>query len=524
MKRSNIILFVVLGLMLIPWLGESLFNSKGEPREAIVAVSMLDSGNWILPESYGQDIPYKPPMLAWLISICSLLLNGGHVSEFTSRLPSALAAIMLLIGGYRLLRTRYDRTFSWLVTIITLTSVEFFRASIACRVDMVLTAAMVGGIYALYRLDENRLNYLWAILLLSVATLTKGPVGSLLPCLAMGLYFLLRGDNFWRTLLKLCAVCVASFVIPALWYWAAWHQGGKEFLDLAMEENVGRLTGTMSYESHVNPWWYNILTILAGMLPWTIFVIVGLCYRRIRRAIRTLKFDRGLPLMAWTVALTIFIFYCIPASKRSVYLLPMYPFMAYGAAWTIGKMRDTHFMHVSANVLAAIAVVAPIVMMILTLTPARVPLEPMPWWRLPFGLIPVVTGLWWLLTRKRSSNAVSGIVLSVYALLLSYHAVFAPMVLNPKSDIRAAETIAAKVPADEQQYVWSVIPDDLLMRYYTINYYLHDRMRRAPSFDSVPVGQWVIAPVVPEGVQADTIKRRSCDNRKPIVMFRKGGM
>ena len=77
MKRSNIILFVVLGLMLIPWLGESLFNSKGEPREAIVAVSMLDSGNWILPESYGQDIPYKPPMLAWLISICSLLLNGG---------------------------------------------------------------------------------------------------------------------------------------------------------------------------------------------------------------------------------------------------------------------------------------------------------------------------------------------------------------------------------------------------------------------------------------------------------------
>ncbi len=86
MKRSYIILFLVLGILFIPWLGECVFNTKGEPREAIVAVSMLDSGNWILPESFGQDIPYKPPMLAWLISIFSLVFNGGHVNEFTSRL------------------------------------------------------------------------------------------------------------------------------------------------------------------------------------------------------------------------------------------------------------------------------------------------------------------------------------------------------------------------------------------------------------------------------------------------------
>ena len=34
-----------------------------------------------------------------------------------------------------------------------------------------------------------------------------------------------------------------------------------------------------------------------------------------------------LQLFAWVVILTIFIFYCIPKSKRSVYLLPIYPFM-----------------------------------------------------------------------------------------------------------------------------------------------------------------------------------------------------
>ena len=46
-------------LVIIPFLGETIFYSKGEPREAIVAYSMLESGNWILPLNYGTDIAYK---------------------------------------------------------------------------------------------------------------------------------------------------------------------------------------------------------------------------------------------------------------------------------------------------------------------------------------------------------------------------------------------------------------------------------------------------------------------------------
>ena len=46
-------------LLLLPWLGETWFNSKGEPREAIVAVTMLQSGDWVLPLSFGSDMPYN---------------------------------------------------------------------------------------------------------------------------------------------------------------------------------------------------------------------------------------------------------------------------------------------------------------------------------------------------------------------------------------------------------------------------------------------------------------------------------
>ena len=45
-------------LVVVPFLGETIFYSKGEPREAIVALSMLESGNWILPVNYGTCLLY----------------------------------------------------------------------------------------------------------------------------------------------------------------------------------------------------------------------------------------------------------------------------------------------------------------------------------------------------------------------------------------------------------------------------------------------------------------------------------
>ena len=80
MPGAALLLFYALAILLLPWLGETLFNSKGEPREAIVAVSILESGNWILPTNYGGDIPFKPPFLAWLMSIFAIIFNGGIVS------------------------------------------------------------------------------------------------------------------------------------------------------------------------------------------------------------------------------------------------------------------------------------------------------------------------------------------------------------------------------------------------------------------------------------------------------------
>ena len=48
-KNMPLIAVVVIScVMLLPFLGLTDFNTKGEPREAVVALSMLKSGDWIL--------------------------------------------------------------------------------------------------------------------------------------------------------------------------------------------------------------------------------------------------------------------------------------------------------------------------------------------------------------------------------------------------------------------------------------------------------------------------------------------
>ena len=88
-----LLLLIISTLTIIPYLGLTNFHTKGEPREAIVAVSMLQTDNWILPVNNGGDIAYKPPFFHWCIA--ALSLPTGEVTEFTSRLPSALAVIIM---------------------------------------------------------------------------------------------------------------------------------------------------------------------------------------------------------------------------------------------------------------------------------------------------------------------------------------------------------------------------------------------------------------------------------------------
>ena len=183
------LLLVICVVTILPFLGLSEYHTKGEPREAIVSYSMLDSGNWILPRNNGGEMAYKPPFFHWSIAAVSAVVNGGQVTEMTSRLPSAIALIAMTLCGFLFFAKRKGVQLALLAAFITLTNFELHRAGANCRVDMVLTALTVGALYCLYRWYEKGLKGIpWlAILLMSCGTLTKGPVGTIIPCLVVGI-------------------------------------------------------------------------------------------------------------------------------------------------------------------------------------------------------------------------------------------------------------------------------------------------------------------------------------------------
>lgn len=346
---------IISAITLLPFLGNTDFTTKGEPREAVVAVSMLNQHNWILPINNGFDIPYKPPFFQWCIAAFSLVT--GHVSEFTSRLPSALSLIILLCAGALFYAKRKNNNVSLLAAIITLTAFEVHRAGTNCRVDMVLTMFIVCALYALYEWWERGCRRLpWiAVLCMSGATLTKGPVGMVLPCFVMFVFMLftawqqgkLCGRIIWKTTYKLFLSAVLASVLPLIWYWAAYRQGGDQFMALVMDENVGRFLGKMKAVTHANPWHYNFLMLIAGWLPWTLPLLLSLFvlpWRKFAnsftkgestgkvtlksRIMAAMRKADAVQVFTWLSFLLILFFYCIPKSKRGVYLLPCYPFMA----------------------------------------------------------------------------------------------------------------------------------------------------------------------------------------------------
>lgn len=505
-------------LSLFLFMGESHFHTRGEPREALVAVAMLEDGNWTLPITNGTDIAYKPPLFHWAIATFSSVV--GKVTEYTSRMPSAIALTVMVLAGFLFYARRRGAELAFLASLITLTNFEVHRAGVNCRVDMLLSALMVLALYQLYRWAEKKLHGVpWlGILCLSGAFLTKGPVGLVLPCLVVALFAWIRGINFFRIFFSFLGVALGACVIPALWYIAAWKQGGDAFLDLVIEENVLRFLGKMTYASHENPWYYNVMTVVTGFVPYTLLLLMSLFtlkYTRISMGVKEgwskfVKYIREMDdtrLFTLLSIVVMFVFYCIPKSKRSVYLLPIYPFIAYFIAeyivWLVKhKPQSVRWFNTTLCILG-IVLTAIFGIVRMGLVPHSLlggKAENLAYLNaletLPLGLnliailLPLAVAILYLRTKNGSSKRlIYGGVAMTFALFFALDGVYQPTVLNVKSNKPIAERVQALVPEGNiYSYVTFTIKHNR-MHPFTLNYYLGGRV--VPFIDFAPTEGYI---------------------------------
>ena len=550
---------------LLLFLGQTFFNTRGEPREAVVALSMLQQDNWVLPVNNGVELAFKPPFFHWCIAAISTVV--GTVNEYTSRMPSALALIAMVLVGYVFYAKRRGAEVAFLAALLTLSNFEVHRAGVACRVDMVLTAMMVIALYQLYKWGERDLKGVpWvAVLCLSAAALTKGPVGIVLPCLVPTVFLWIRGTKFLRIFFSFLMVAVLACVLPCLWYYAAYQQGGDQFLGLVLEENVYRFLGKMSYQAHENPAWYNVVTVVAGYVPYTLLVLVSLFFLHYRKPegplrgwwsrfvdyIRRMDDTRLYSLLCIVI---IFVFYCIPKSKRSVYLLPIYPFIAYFLAEYIIYLRHRHLnaLRIFGSIMASLAV-----LLLLVFGAVRMGWVPdslfggrhaaeniaymhaladTPWTLLAVVavVLPVLAACWYFRVQRRNAadnGIIYGFLAVVFSIFFALDGFYQPVILNVKSDYGVAEEVRRIVPEGRlYSFRTDVVPGNR-MHPFTVNFYLGDRMVPFDCFEPqeegyVLMGDEMLPPFLERYGDRYAVEEvynsnhRSCDDKRNNRLYK----
>lgn len=510
MKHYNIsfalLLTTLCMLLLLPFIGITDFNTKGEPREALVVMSMIDSGNWIFPFSDGGDMAYKPPFFHWCILILSKIWGGQN--EFTSRLPSTLAFLVMLFTTIIQIK---DRKVGILTGLILMSMFEVHRSAMSCRVDMMLAACVNMALFSIYQWTERNLKGvpIVAALAMSLAVLTKGPVGIVLPCLVGFVFAIVRiRKNVSNVMYRYMMVIILSLIIPAVWYWKAYTIAGETFLNLVVEENLGRFLGRMSYESHTNPFFMPFVFLMAGTLPYSLFFFLriprigrGCCEwrkfrvesvkRKIAEVISSLY-----PFTQFCILTLVFItlFYCIPSSKRSVYLLPVYPSIAYLLALAIQSF-PLHTLRVYVKIISSLCCIVSLIMLFVMWGPyvgevfrhngdgvatsyyqiirnAPIGVKEHIILLLPIALLLLCSFF------KRIKSAMQGYLChmtAVWSIILFFicDATVLPVILGAKSDRGEAQAIEQIVPKPNVIYSYCSAP---MMRFFALNYYMGNRI------------------------------------------------
>ena len=123
---------------------------KTESLRAIIAAEYLRSGNWIVPTLYGDPLFTKPPGMYAAIALCSVLL--GQVTEWSARMPSALAATLTILMLYGYFTRMFGRRGGLVIAVLTPMSALWLDKATAAEIDMMQVMWVTGSLLCLLRI------------------------------------------------------------------------------------------------------------------------------------------------------------------------------------------------------------------------------------------------------------------------------------------------------------------------------------------------------------------------------------
>lgn len=303
-----------------------------EPRFALVARQMVESGNWLIPHRGSELYSDKPPLFMAAQAFFYTLFGNWRIAFL---LPSLLAGLGMVTLVYDLGRRLWDHRAGVYAAAALLCTFQFVYQAKRAQIDPTVCFFLTLANYGLLRhflLGPDWRAYWLGCFAAGVGVITKG-VGVL--ALLMFVPYLFARWSGWPGVARPPAslgrwlVGVVAFVAAtALWLgpmlYAVWSQSAPEYRayldDILFRQTAGRYTE--SWDHHQPPWYYLGVIAFAWLpltlaLPWAV--------PRWWQSLRERDARVLLPL-AWIVL--IIVFFTFPKGKRDVYIMPALPLLA----------------------------------------------------------------------------------------------------------------------------------------------------------------------------------------------------
>ncbi len=285
---------------------------------------MLETGEYVAPLKMGEVYSSKPLLHLWSTAAVSAILGG--VTEISMRIPSFVAALLGVLATHALGAALFGARAGLFAALVLATDVRYLTQAGWASTDILLcffmTAALV-CFHAGYRTRQSR----WYLLMhafCALGTLTKGPVGIVLPGLIVLVFLIAQRDLREIGKMRLVEGTLIALALVGPWLLLyARRAGGDETWTLLITENIQRYLHAWNNQ---HPWHYYLWRFPLDFLPWTIVLPAAVWYSRARMGAADRRF-------LWIWFAVVFLFYSASSGKRGVYILPLHPPAAILVGW-----------------------------------------------------------------------------------------------------------------------------------------------------------------------------------------------
>lgn len=307
------------------WMISSRTLDNHECLVSVTAREMLESGDWILPTCNGQPRINKTPLSYWLVA--GLANLTGKIDEFTTRLPSAISAVLSAMVILYFVSQWLSFRIAALSTAVWVTSLSYIRCSHIARPDMVLALFIIVCLMSFYSaiIASSRKSQVIYMLVfwisLGFGNLAKGPAPLAYVFVPVLSYVLINRQ--WKMLVKLLPIAgpIIVMVIMLPWPLAIAHRMNWNII-IWKHEFFDRFFGEYARGNYTVYYYLGIM--FKYITPWVAFLpmaFVAPFYKIWEEKRPVMKF-----LWLWFVAGLVFL--TIDAGKRQHYILPLMPAMA----------------------------------------------------------------------------------------------------------------------------------------------------------------------------------------------------